>query len=438
MDAAAQILDQDEALQRHAAAHGPASDCPLLGGARVTLLRGGGEALDAIFGAIEAACHQLHMEYYKFEDVHWRGRSLIDLLVEKLHQGVQVALSYDAAGSQDTDDALFDRLRRTGAMVLEFRPLSPLRRRFNPLTLNDRDHRKLLVVDGQIAFLGGVNMSRAYENSRSAGPAADPAKAFWYDAAARIEGPPVAEVQALFFHNWWRQGGDKLPQGNDFPMLPRAGDEVVRTDGSAPRERRQLYFESLKAAVSAAQSHILLATGYFVPTHRQWRLLAQAAERGVTVDLVLAGHSDLPSCTKAARALYGRLLKHGVRIHELKDGVLQREGCHDRRGLDGNRLLQPRPAQLRLQQRGGCYRPRSCNRRFGGGDAARLDVMRRTDHTRRLAVTLAARACGRTADAGLEPLHVARRFDRVSGSGRWIDLMRPSARPCRTAPQAGS
>jgi cardiolipin synthase len=322
MDAPARISDQDEVLQHHAAAHSPVSDCPLLAGAGITLLPGGGETLTAVFEAVETARHQLLMEYYTFDDVHWRGRNLVDLLVEKLGQGVQVAISYDGAGSQNSDDALFDRLRQAGATVLEFCPLNPLRRRFNPLRLNERDHRKLLVADQRIAFLGGVNMSRVYENPRSAGPAVDTGKAFWYDASVRIEGPPVAEVQNLFFHSWQRQGGDKLLLPNDLPALPEVGKEVVRTDGSAPRERRQLYFESLKAAVAAARSHILLATGYFVPTHRQWQLLADAAQRGVTVDLLLAGHSDLPSCTHAARALYGRLLKRGVRIHELKDGVL--------------------------------------------------------------------------------------------------------------------
>jgi cardiolipin synthase A/B len=198
MDAPNQTLEQDEVLQHHAAAHGPVSDCPLLGGGGVTLLPGGGETMDAVFAAIDAARLHVRMQYYTFEEVQWAGRSLVDLLVEKCQQGVQVVLSYDGAGSQGTDDALFNRLRQAGALLLEFRPLSPLRQRFNLLTLNDRDHRKILVVDGRIAFLGGVNMARVYENPRTNGAPPDADRAFWYDAAVRIEGPPVTEVQKLF------------------------------------------------------------------------------------------------------------------------------------------------------------------------------------------------------------------------------------------------
>ncbi len=234
---------------------------------------------------------------------------------------MRVAFSWDAAGSQDTADAVFDRLRRAGAELLEFHPFSPFRKRFNPLTLNDRDHRKLLVADGRVAILGGVNLDSVYTNPREAGAPADPFKGFWYDAAAQIEGPPVAEAQKLFVSNWRFQGGDPLP-AEQFPPPPPSGSEIVRIDGSAPRQHRQLYFESVKAALAAARSHVLLATGYFVPSHRQWRLIAEAAERGVAVDLVLAGYSDLPSCVHAARALYGRLLRRGVRIHEMNDGML--------------------------------------------------------------------------------------------------------------------
>ena len=132
----------------------------------------------------------------------------------------------------------------------------------------------------------------------------------------------MAEAQKLFYHTWRKHGGAALPCCDDFPPLAAQGREAIRIDGSAPRERRQLYYESLHAAIEAARSRILLTTGYFVPTHREWKLIAGAAERGVAVDLILAGHSDVPATMHAARALYGRLMRRGVRIHELRDGML--------------------------------------------------------------------------------------------------------------------
>ena len=121
----------------------------------MTLLPTGAATFDAMFTAIAGAEISLHLEYYEFEDVHWRGQRLVDLLIERLEAGVRVALSYDGAGSDETDDALFDRLRAAGAEVFEFHPFSPLRRHFKLLELNDRDHRKILVADGRVAILGG-------------------------------------------------------------------------------------------------------------------------------------------------------------------------------------------------------------------------------------------------------------------------------------------
>jgi cardiolipin synthase len=129
-------------------------------------------------------------------------------------------------------------------------------------------------------------------------------------------------AQRIFLDTWQRHGGEALTGRVLFPPLAAAGGQKIRIEASAPLERRQLYFQALRQAVGAARARILLSTGYFVPARRDWKMLADAARRGVQVDLVLAGHSDLPAALHAARALYGRLLSAGVRIHELQDGLL--------------------------------------------------------------------------------------------------------------------
>ena len=324
---------QQEALARHTRLNGPLSPCPLVAGNKVTLLDNAQSAICAIFDAVEAARDHIHMEYYTAEDVVLGGRSLFSLLQARARAGIEVALIWDAIGSADTPDAQFSRLRGAGVRLLEYHSVNPLRRTFD-FSVNDRDHRKLTVVDGAIGFLGGVNMSKVYETPASAGQGPEPNAAFWIDNAIRIEGPAVAEIQLLFFATWRGQGNGRAGRGagDDLPMrggpedapspVPSRGTETLRIDGSAPRQRQPLYNMSIRAAIAGARRHILLATGYFVPTTREWRLLAAAARRGVAVDLVLAGYTDVPAALHAARAIYGGLLRAGVHIHEVHRGML--------------------------------------------------------------------------------------------------------------------
>ncbi len=314
----------DHELARHARLHGPVSDCPLIGGL-VTLLPSGADAIRAILDAIEAASDHVHLEYYTLDDVTLDGRSLFDLLEGKARAGIEVAVIWDAVGSVDTPDAQFERLQAAGVRVLEYHSVNPLRQYFN-ISVNDRDHRKLAVVDGAVGILGGVNLSKVYETPESVGRGTDPQHAFWIDCAVRIEGLPVTEIQKLFLHTWRGQGGDPAPMrcgvgpGASEPH-PEDG-EMLRIDGSAPRERRPLFNTAISAAIAGASRRILLATGYFTPTAKEQGLLADAAGRGVAVDLLLAGYSDVPSAVHAARATYGRLLRAGVRIHEVHRAML--------------------------------------------------------------------------------------------------------------------
>jgi cardiolipin synthase len=312
---------RDEDLLRHAASHEPVSPCPLLDGNDIRLLPSGADTLSAMFAAIAGAQDHIHLEYYILEDVHWRGQSLKALLLDACARGVHVAVIYDSVGSLKTPDSLFDDLAKAGAHILEFHPVNPLRKHF-VWHLNDRDHRKIMLIDCKTAFIGGVNLSRVYTNPPEAGARPKAEDGYWHDCAIRIRGPVVAQAQSLFLDTWNKHGGDTLPNCDLFPQAGIEGDQVARIAGSLPHEKQQLYFRGIHEAVLNARHRILLTTGYFVPTRREWRMLADAARRGVTVDLILAGVSDVPGALHAARALYGRLLAAGVRIHELHDGFL--------------------------------------------------------------------------------------------------------------------
>ena len=317
----ARVSMDDEALQRHAAAHLPVSDCPLVQGNAVRLMTSGDVAFAAMFAALDQARDHVHLEYYIFDNVQHNGRSLLDVLLAARGRGVQVVLIYDSVGSLHTPDGFFDTLTRAGAFVLEFHPVNPFRRHF-VWHWNDRDHRKIMIIDGEVAFIGGVNLSHVYENPPAAGTPPDAKDGYWHDCNIQLRGPVVAQAQTLFLDTWKRHGGEALPACVLFPELHQKGHEIVRIAGSLPHEARQLYFRGIHTAVQMARQRIILTTGYFVPTRAEWQMLADAAQRGVRVDLVLAGYSDVRGAWHAARSLYGRLLDAGVHIHELTDGFL--------------------------------------------------------------------------------------------------------------------
>ncbi len=314
---------QADALSHHAGLTDPVSDCPILDNNQVQLLPEGRAVVEAVMRLIGSARRFVHMEYYTLDDVALDNRSLFDLLERTAARGVEVAVIWDAIGSGNTPDRAFERLRAHGVQLLEYHSVNPFRARFD-LRMNDRDHRKLTVVDGEVAVLGGANMSRVYQTPRSVGRGPDADHGYWIDNGIRIEGPAVGEIHRLFLHTWNGQGGNAAPlqQRDDEARPPNANGERIRVDGSAPAERRPLYNMSMRAAIRGARSRILLATGYFVPARTEWKLLAHAARRGVEVQLLLPGYSDVQAAVHAARALYGPMLKAGVCIHEVRDAML--------------------------------------------------------------------------------------------------------------------
>jgi len=293
---------------------------PLILGNRVTLLEDGAATYPAMFAAIRAARDHVNMQTFIIEDDEV-GREFADVLLEQQARGVQVNLIYDSIGAFSTPPAFFERLRAGGIAVLEFNPVSPLKGN-TAWRINNRDHRKLLIVDGQTAFLGGINISSVYASGSAGRKARGDEAAAWRDTDVQIEGPVVREFQKLFVQTWEKQRGEALDNRAYFPTLQPQGRELVRAIGSTPDEAYSLMYLTLISAIGNAEKHVFLTNAYFVPDPQLLKALTDAAARGVDVRLLLPGHTDSQVVFHAGRSYYSQLLKAGVKIHERKGALL--------------------------------------------------------------------------------------------------------------------
>jgi cardiolipin synthase A/B len=318
----AQAPDSD-ILQRHLAIEEAIAESPLVVGNRTRILRDGTATFGAMFAAIRGARDHVNLEYYIVEDIDSGGKHLGDLLLAKRAQGVQVNVIYDSYGSNATPAAFFDRLKAGGINIVDFNPVNPLEAKA-VVSPNDRDHRKILVVDGATAIVGGVNLSATYQVRSFAKSGAIEGKPseFWRDTDLQIDGPAVAQLQTLFLEHWSAQKGQPLDQAKFFPVIPPKGGEVVRTLGSAPKDAVPRYYVTMLSAIRTAEQSISLSTAYFVPTEKEVADLIAAARRGVAVRLLLPGESDSELALTVGRSNYHELLEAGVKIYETPNEIL--------------------------------------------------------------------------------------------------------------------
>ena len=313
-------------FERHLALEEAIVGSPLTTGNQVILLQDGPATYQAMFAAISAAKDHINLETYILDDDEV-GQRFAQALMAKQAQGVQVNLLRDSAGTFGTPAAFFAQLAASGIRVHEFNPINPLAARAS-WQWNQRDHRKLLIVDGRTAFLGGINISSVYSGgsfkSGSKGQpknpgADDPA---WRDTDLQLQGPVVAELQKLFIEAWEKQKGPPLAAKNYFPPPQNAGRQVVRAIGSSPDEPFSQIYATLLSAIASAETSVRITNAYFVPDPQLLAALEAAAERGVDVTLILPSQTDSWLTFHAGRRNYARLLRAGVKLYERRGVIL--------------------------------------------------------------------------------------------------------------------
>lgn len=325
LDDLARRSPQTDIFERHLALEEALVGSPLTTGNQVRLLQDGPATYRAMLAAILAAQDHINLETYILDDDEV-GQRFAEALILKQRQGVQVNVIRDSAGTFGTPTAFFDRMKASGVQVLEFNPLNPwsaLAER-GEWALNQRDHRKLLIVDGRVAFLGGINISSVYSGGSFSQPSrlrpgGSPA---WRDTDLQLQGPVVAEFQKLFLATWAQQQGEPLAPRQYFPALQNAGAQVVRAIGSSPEEPFSLIYATLLSAIGAAETSVHLTNAYFAPDPQLIAALQAAATRGVDVRLILPSQTDSWLVFQVGRGFYEPLLRSGVQIYERRGVIL--------------------------------------------------------------------------------------------------------------------
>jgi cardiolipin synthase A/B len=282
-------------------------------GNSVELFRQGGEFLPALFQSFQEAERLIVLEFYIVRD-DCTGCAFSEALFTAAARGVTVLLLYDYVGCFETPGSFFRRLEQKGIRCLPFNP-PPFRKGI--AWYDKRDHRKMAVIDGRTAFIGGLNIGDEY-----AGFGESPEQ--WRDMGIRIDGPAAGELERLFFGSWQGEGGGAVEaafQGEAAAGEEEKGDEVMIISGG-PHHNRSLIRSAFRMAIAGASEEIKILNPYFLPGPRLLRSMLRAAGRGVRVQLVLPAKNDVPIVRLLSRGSYSVLLKGGIEIFEREGTVL--------------------------------------------------------------------------------------------------------------------
>lgn len=293
-----------------------AGGSPPLPAREVRLYLEGDAKFEAMLAAIASARHHVHVEYYIFEDDPI-GRRVVDALVERAKAGVEVRVVLDGIGSYGLRGAALAPIVAAGGEVAWFNPVSGFRLRW----ANFRTHRKIVIVDGTVAFTGGINVSKDQSATASGARA-------WRDTHLSFRGPAVRPLQRVFLEDWCFASGRSPPTGDAyFPPSPVVGPDaadhaLVQVVASGPDHDLYAIQQFFFGAITQAQARLWLTTPYFVPDEATLAALVAAGLRGVDVRILVPRSSDNLLVDLAARSYHPELVRAGVKIHEYEGRML--------------------------------------------------------------------------------------------------------------------
>lgn len=282
----------------------------IVGGNSITELLNGDQIFPAMLQAIHGAKNTITFETY----IYWSGevgKAFADALAARAKAGVKVHVLLDWVGSAKMDDGLLDRMRGAGVEIRKFHKPHW----YTLAKLNNRTHRKLLVVDGSTGFTGGVGIAQKWTG---AGQDAE----HWRDSHFRVEGPVVAQIQATFLDNWLKVSGQVLHGEAYFPALKVAGQSGAQMLSSSPSNGSENMELMYQMALTAADSSIDLSMAYFVPDELSTKVLLDAMRRGVRLRIITPGKiTDTETVRAASRSTWGPLLVAGAQIYEYQPSM---------------------------------------------------------------------------------------------------------------------
>ena len=283
---------------------------PLLGGNDVKIFTNGNDKFDALFADIEQAKKHIHVEYYVLLD-DAIGTRLQQALIQKAKEGLEVRVIYDSFGSRKTKKKFFEEFRKAG---IETEPFLKLTLPALTSRINYRTHRKIVVIDGQIGYVGGMNVADRYLTGFSWG--------CWRDTHARIEGKGVQGLQSVFLIDWYFVSQTLITSREYFPMLGNYGESPMQIVNSGPLSEMNEISHGIMQAIYDAKQSIFIQPPYFLPPDAMIDALQAAAIRGVDVRIMLSKRSDVPLVQMASRSFIKDMLKAGVKVYFYKKGFL--------------------------------------------------------------------------------------------------------------------